>query len=185
MAGGDGFSRAQRRPSKDAGSEVSEIVQSLTKQLFNQIPSVSALAGIAAGIWVMSTFTASPLKGMLAEMGLIKGATHVVSSATYRFLSIALPVAAAGTAAYAVQKGLKAFREMRIEISEARAKNLDEHRRAELDAKLGALEAAKDAGILSWNEYRAKMAGVYQPFVTRPRSKVEELIADRVASKIQ
>jgi len=185
MAGTDDSFKTQRKTSKDAGGEVNEILQSLTKQLFNQIPSVSALAGIAAGIWVMSTFTASPLKGMLAEMGFIKGATHVVSSATYRFLSIALPVAAAAGAAYAVQKRLKAFREMRIEISEARARNLDGERLAELDAKLVALEAAKDAGVLSWNEYRAKLAVVYQPFVTRPRSKVEELIADRVASKIQ
>lgn len=178
--------QAPRKPAGGAGkNELTEFLGFLNKQLFNQIPSVSALAGILAGAWVMSTFTASPIKGTLAEWGLIQGGTHVVSSGTYKLLSFALPIAAASATAYAVQRGLKTLREMRIEIGESRAARLPEDKRAELGRKLSALENAKEEGILSWNEYRTKMAQIYQPYVKRPASKVEELIASKVTAKIQ
>jgi hypothetical protein len=166
-------------------NEFKEFLYFLNRQLFGQIPSVSAVAGIIAGAWVVSTFTASPIKGALAEWGFTDGATHVVSSSTYKFLSIALPIAAASLTAYGVQKALKAFREMQIEVGEARAARLSEEVRAELQGKLTALEAAREAGILSWNEYRTKMANIYQPYVKKPGSKVEDLIVSKLTTKIQ
>jgi len=181
----DDFFQPPRKSADEFKNELREVLQFLNRQVFNQIPSVSALAGILAGAWVMSTFTASPVKGALAEWGFIQGGTHVVSSGTYKFLSIALPIIATGLTAYAVQKGLKAFREMQIELSEARAKGLSEEKRAELQEKLTALERAREAGILTWNEYRAKLANIYQPFVRKSGSRVEELIVSKVSAKIQ
>jgi hypothetical protein len=138
-------------------NEFKEFLYFLNRQLFGQIPSVSAVAGIIAGAWVVSTFTASPIKGALAEWGFTDG----------------------------VQKALKAFREMQIEVGEARAARLSEEVRAELQGKLTALEAAREAGILSWNEYRTKMANIYQPYVKKPGSKVEDLIVSKLTTKIQ
>lgn len=177
--------QAPKKPENEFKNEFKEFLYFLNRQVFNQIPSVSALAGVLAGAWVVSTFTASPIKGTLAEWGLIKGGTHVVSSGTYKFLSIALPIAAASVTAYVVQKALKAFREMQIELGESRATRLSEEKRTELQGKLIALEAAREAGILSWNEYRTKMANIYQPYVKKPGSKVEELIISKVTAKIQ
>ena len=173
------------KPDNEFKGEFKEFAYFLNRQIFNQIPGVSALAGVIAGAWVVSTFTASPIKGALAEWGLIQGGTHVVSSGTYKFLSFALPIAAASATAYVVQKALKTFREMQIEIGESRAARLAEDKRAELQGKLTVLEAAREAGILSWNEYRTKMANIYQPYVKKPGSKVRELIVSKVAAKIQ
>lgn len=181
----DDFFQAPRKPEKDLKNEFKEFLYYLNRQVFNQIPSVSALAGILAGAWVVSTFTASPIKGTLAEWGFIQGGKHVVSSTTYKLLSVALPIAAASLTAYCVQKGLKAFREMQIELGEARAARLADKARAELQGKLNALEAAREAGILSWNEYRTKMANLYQPYLKKPASKVEEIIVSKVTAKIQ
>ena len=183
----DDFFQAPRKPKADNDfkNEIREFFYFLNRQVFNQIPSVSALAGILTGAWVASTFTASPLKGTLAEWGFIKGGTHVVSSGNYKFLSIALPIAAASLTAYGVQKALKGFREMRIELGEARSARLSEEKRAELQGKLSALEAAREADILSWNEYRTKMANIYQPYVRKSGSKIEEIIVSKVAAKIQ
>lgn len=177
--------QAPKKPENEFKNEFKEFLYFLNRQVFNQIPSVSALAGVLAGAWVVSTFTASPIKGTLAEWGLIKGGTHVVSSGTYKFLSFALPIAAASVTVYVVQKALKAFREMQIELGESRATRLSEEKRAELQGKLTALEAAREAGILSWNEYRTKMANIYQPYVKKPGSKIEELIISKVTAKIQ
>jgi hypothetical protein len=174
-------------PSKgatEAKNEFREFLYFLNRQVFNQIPGVSALAGILAGAWVVSTFTASPIKGTLAEWGVIQGGTHVVSSGMYKFLSFALPLGAASITAYGVQKALKGFREMQIEIGVSRSARLPEDKRAELNGKLAALENAREAGILTWGEYRTKMANLYQPYVRKP-SKVEELIVSKVSAKIQ
>ncbi len=74
---------------------------------------------------------------------------------------------------------------MRIELGEARSARLSEEKRAELQGKLTALEAAREADILSWNEYRTKMANIYQPYVRKSGSKIEEIIVSKVAAKIQ
>lgn len=177
--------QAPRKPENEFKNELKEFLHFLNRQVFNQIPSVSALAGVLAGAWVVSTFTASPIKGTLAEWGVIKGGTHVVSSGMYKFLSFALPIAAASVTAYVVQKALKGFREMQIEIGESRATRLSDEVRAELQGKLTVLESARKAGILSWSEYRTKMANIYQPYVRKSGSKVEELIVSKVTAKIQ
>lgn len=165
--------------------EFSEFTKFVHRQVFNQVPSLSAIAGILAGAWVMSTFTASPIKGMLAEWGLMQGGTRVVSSGTYKFMAVALPILATSFTAYAVHKALYAFREMQIELYQSRVSRLSEDARAALGAKLKALENAKDEGILSWGEYRAKMVNVYQPFVGNRESKVEKFIMSKVGAKIQ
>jgi len=84
--------------------ELRELFHYINKQLFSQIPGVSAIAGLLVGSWVASTFTTSRFKGFLASWGLIKGGTRVVSASTYSFLSISLPILAAALTAYAVQK---------------------------------------------------------------------------------
>lgn len=166
-------------------SEFKELIYFLNRQVFNQIPSVSAVAGLLAGAWVASTFTASPIKGTLAEWGLIKGGTHVVSTGTYRFLTIILPIVATGVTAYIVQKGLKAFREMQIELNESRVARLSDEVRKELNGKLEVLEKAREAGILSWSEYRSKMANLYLPYARRPGSKIEDLVINKLTTRIQ
>lgn len=165
--------------------ELKELLNFVNRQVFNQIPSLSAIAGVIAGAWVMSTFTASPIKGALAEWGLIEGGTRVVSSGTYKFMAIALPIIATSVTAYVVHKGLYAFREMQIELYQSRSARLSEEARGALQSRLTALENARDAGILSWGEYRAKMVGVYQPFVGNPESRVGKLIMSKVGAKIQ
>lgn len=166
-------------------SEFKELLYFLNRQVFNQIPSVSAVAGLLAGAWVVSTFTASPIKGTLAQWGLIKGGTHVVSTGTYKFLTIVLPIIATGVTAYIVQKGLKAFREMQIELNEERVARLSEEARSELQGKLAILEKAREADILSWGEYRSKMAHLYQSYARRPNSKIEDLLINKLTTKIQ
>lgn len=165
--------------------EFRELLNFVNRQVFNQVPSLSAVAGILAGAWVMSTFTASPIKGTLAQWGFIEGGTRVVSSGTYKFMAVALPIIATSVTAYAVHKALNAFREMQIELYQSRAARLSEETRAALQAKLTALENAKAEGIISWGEYRAKMVNIYQPFVGNPESKVEKLIISKVTAKIQ
>lgn len=165
--------------------EFKELLNFVNRQVFNQIPSLSAIAGIIAGAWVMSTFTASPIKGTLAEWGLIEGGTHVVSSGTYKFMAVVLPVLATSVTAYVVHKALYSFREMQIELYQSRAARLDDKTLSILRTKLTALENAKAEGILSWSEYRAKMVGIYHPFVGKPGSKMEKVIMSKVSAKIQ
>jgi len=94
--------------------ELGELFFYINRQVFSQIPGVSAIAGLLVGSWVASTFTTSPLKGFLASWGLIKGGTRVVSTTTYSLLSISLPILGAGFTAYIVQKAMKAFRERQL-----------------------------------------------------------------------
>lgn len=91
--------------------ELKEIAYHTKKQLFSQIPGVSAIAGILVGSWVGRTFTNSPVRGFLSSWGLIKGGTHVVSTTTYRLLSVVLPILAMVLTAYLVQKAMKTYRE--------------------------------------------------------------------------
>jgi hypothetical protein len=63
-------------------------------------PRISALAGLAAGWWVASTYTDSHLRSILSTVGISHGGTHVVSSTTYRAMSFWLPILAAATCAY-------------------------------------------------------------------------------------
>lgn len=166
-------------------SEAKELLNFINRQVFNQIPSVSAFAGLLVGAWVVSNFTASPIKGTLAQWGLIEGGTHVVSSGTYKFLSVALPLIATGVTAYIVQKGLKAFREMQLELNQGRVARLGEDVQAEINAKLAILEKAREAGLVSLSEYQTKTASLYQSYVGKKPSKVEGLIINKITNKIQ
>lgn len=167
-------------------SEAKVVMSFLGKQVFNQIPSVSAVTGLLVGAWVASNFTTSPIKGFLAEWGLMKGGTHVVSSGTYKFLSVLLPMIVTGVTAYAVHKGLKAFREMKLEVNMSRVSRLSPEVQAELKTKLTLIEKTREAGILSQGECETKVSGLYQSYARkRSSTKVEELIVSRLSGKLQ
>lgn len=161
--------------------ESKEALYYIKRQLFNQIPSISAVAGLSAGAWVASTFTTSPLKGTLASWGVIRGGTHVVSTGTYKALSILLPVMAAGLAAYGVQKAMKAFRNRQLEENKKKIERLEIEAQTELKGKLGLLEEAQKAGLLSRSEFDTKKADLYQSYSRNPRSKIEDLVIKKLA----
>jgi len=129
--------------------ELGEFAYHTKKVLFSQIPGVSAIVGLAVGSWVAGTFTSSPIKGFLSSHGLMKGGTHVVSSTTYKFLSVLLPVLAIALTAYVVQKAMKAYREKRLQRNMAYVPLLKEEVQAELQAKRDILDKAKEMGLLS------------------------------------
>lgn len=166
-------------------SEAKEVLNFVSKQIFNQIPSISAVAGILIGAWVASNFTTSPIRGFLAEWGVVKGGTHVVSSGMYKFLSVVLPIIVTGVTAYAVQKGLKAFREMKLEVNMSRVSRLGAEVQLELKSKMALLDKTKEAGLISQGEYDNKVSGLYQSYAKKGSSKVEEMIVNKISSKLQ
>ena len=160
--------------------EFREIVYYTNKQLFSQIPGVSTLVGLLMGSWVASTFTNSPLRGFLASWGLMKGGTHVVSTATYRFISVFLPVIAAALTAYVVQKVLRSYREKRLEGNMAYVARLGQEVQSELQGKMGILSKAREAGLLSESEYQTKTANVYQAYSRNYHSPIVEMIIKKL-----
>ena len=156
--------------------ELREIAYHTKKQLFSQIPGVSAIAGILVGFWVASTFTNSPVKGVLSSLGIMKGGTHVVSNTTYKFLSVFLPLFATALTAYAVQKSMKNYREKRMERDKAFVAQLGEKVRADLRQKLSILEMAKEAGLLSESECDTKIANLYQSYSRNDLSSLEDIL---------
>ncbi len=162
--------------------EFKEIAYHMNKQLFSQIPGVSAIVGILVGSWVASTFTNSPIKGYLSSWGLMKGGTHVVSTTTYRFLSVVLPIIVTAIAAYIVQKALKTYREMRLERNMAHVAQLGQEIQSELRDKMSILDKAKEAGLISEKEYQTKMANLYQAYSRNDHSGIEEIIIKKLES---
>ena len=160
--------------------EIKEIAYHMNKQLFSQIPGVSAIVGILVGSWVASTFTNSPIKGYLSSWGLMKGGTHVVSTTTYRFLSVFLPILFTAITAYIVQKALKAYRETRLERNMAHVSQLGQEVQSELRDKISILDKAKEAGLISDNEYQTKIANVYQAYSRTYHSTIEEIIINKL-----
>ena len=160
--------------------EFREIVYHTNKQLFGQIPGVSAVVGILVGSWVASTFTNSPLKGFLSSWGLMKGGSHVVSTTTYRLLSVALPILVTALTAYLVQKGLKRYRKTRLDGNRAYVAQLGNEVQAKLRDKISILDKAKAAGLISDNEYQAKLANLYQSYSRNDHSKIEEIIIKKL-----
>jgi hypothetical protein len=156
--------------------ELREVAYYIKKQLFSQIPGVSAIAGILVGYWVASTFTNSPIKGTLSSLGLMQGGTHVVSNTTFKFLSVFLPLFATALTAYAVQKSMKNYREKRLERDKAFIAQMGEQVRADLQKKIGILDMAKDAGLLSDREYDTKIANLYQSYTRNDRSGLEDIL---------
>ncbi len=159
--------------------ELREIAYHIQKQLFSQIPGVSAIVGILVGSWVASTFTNSPIKGFLSSVGIMRGGTHVVSTTTYRVLSVFLPVTAMALTAYAVQKVLKNYRQKRLERNRASVAQFGQDLQAEVRAKMSILAAAREAGLISDSEYETKTANLYQSYC-RNKSKIEEIIMKKL-----
>ncbi|TAK06977.1 MAG: hypothetical protein EPO39_07670 [Candidatus Manganitrophaceae bacterium] len=177
----DIFTRLKKWDKKKMAQERKEIGRYLLKQLFNQIPGASAVAALLVGGWVASTFTTSPIYATLASWGLMKGGTRVVSSGTYRFLSVLLPLFAAGTTAYSVQKLLKYFREKEMERNKVLVAQLGSELKSALQAKLDLLEKTREARLLSENEYFTKKANLYQTFSRKLPEKIRELIINKLA----
>ncbi len=162
--------------------EFKEIAYHTNKQLFSQIPGVSALVGIVVGSWIASTFTNSPIRGFLASWGFMKGGTHVVSTTTFRFLSVFLPIIATVITAYIVQKAMKIYRNKSLERSMARAAQLGEDVQSALRDKMSILDKAKEAGLVSESEYQTKLANLYQSYTRDYHSKIEEIIIKKLES---
>lgn len=177
----DIISRVKKWDKKKIAQERKEVGRYLLKQLFNQIPGASAVAALLVGGWIASTFTTSPITATLASWGLMKGGTRVVSSGTYKFLSVLLPLFAAGTTAYAVQKLLKYFREKEMERNKVLAAQLGGELQAALQAKLDLLEQMREAGLLSESEYFTKKAILYQTYSRKLPEKIRELIINKLA----
>lgn len=162
--------------------ELGELFQYLNKQVFNQIPGVSAISGLLVGSWLASTFTTSPLKGFLASWDLIKGGTRVVSTTTYSLLSISLPIFAAALTAYIVQKAMKAFREKQLKRNMAQVAQLGKEVQSELQEKLNILEKAEEAGLVSESEYFTKKANLYQAYARTFPFKFQEFLIKKLTS---
>lgn len=173
--------RVKKWDKKKIAEERKEVGRYLLKQLFNQIPGASAVAALLVGGWIASTFTTSPITATLASWGLMKGGTRVVSSGTYKFLSVLLPLFAAGTTAYSVQKLLKYFREKEMEQNKMLVAQLDRELQAALQTKLDLLEKAREAGLLSESEYFTKKANLYQTYSRKLPEKIRELIINKLA----
>jgi hypothetical protein len=160
--------------------EFKEIAYHIKRQLFSQIPGVSAIAGLLAGSWVVSTFTNSPIKGYLSSWGLMKGGTHVVSTTTYRFLSVCLPVLVTAITAYIVQKSLKTYREKQLKRNVAHVAQLGQNIQSELHDKIRILDKANEAGLISDNEYQTKTANLYQLYSRPYHPAIEAIIIKKL-----
>ncbi len=176
----EGIAKIRDMTRDDWARELRELAFHVKKQLFSQIPGVSAIAGILVGSWVAGTFTNSPVKGLLSSFGIMKGGTHVVSTATYRFLSLVLPILATVLTAYIVQKAMKAYRGKQLERNMASVAHLRPEVRSELQKKVEILDTARAAGLISESEHRTKMANLYQSSVRHDRSGIEEIIINKL-----
>ena len=74
------------------------------------VPRVSALAGLAAGWWVASTYTDSHLRSIMSAVGIGGGGTHVVSGTTYKAMNFWVPILAAAVCAYLGDRLARAIR---------------------------------------------------------------------------
>lgn len=162
--------------------EMRDLTYYINRQVFSQIPSVSAISGILVGSWVVSTFTTSPLRGFLASWGLMKGGTHVVSSTTYKVLSVFLPIMATAVTAYLVQKVLKNYREGRLQRDMAAVARLAKEVQDEVRGKMNILEKAREAGLVSESEFQTKTAVLYQSYTRTQTSKIEEFFINKMSS---
>ncbi len=160
----DMLERLEKMDKAKLAGELTEFSFFIKKQFFGQIPSLSAIGGLAVGAWVSSTFTTSPLKARLASWGLIRGGKHVVSPAAYRFLSITLPVLAAALTAYAIHKALKTCRKNQLRTHIEMTSRLKEEIQAEIREKLALLERARVAGLVTNGEYETKKANLYSSY---------------------
>jgi len=93
------------------GREISAFGASVVRVLGNQfVPRLPALAGLAAGWWVTSTFTDSHFAATLHSWGIGDGPTWAVSSETFDRLQFWLPIAAAAVCSYLGNRFAKRLR---------------------------------------------------------------------------
>lgn len=163
--------------------ESKEFLSFVKKHLFNKVPSMSALAGVAVGAYVSSVFTSSPVRGVMTSIGILGRDADVASPLALWLLSIFLPLFAAATTVYLVQKWLKSFRQKQIARYREMTARLDKPKQEELALKLELLEKAKEAGLITGSEYEAKLAGLYQGYTkTLLPPGVEEFILKKLTS---
>lgn len=144
--------------------ETKEFFNFIKKHLFNKVPSASALAGVAAGAFVSSAFDTAPARSMMETFGIMGANADVVSPAAHRIFSVFLPLFAAATTVYVVQKWLKAYRKKQMARYALMAERLDNERKEELSSRLALLEKAKETGLLTGSEYDSKLSGLYHAY---------------------
>jgi hypothetical protein len=84
-----------------AAAEMAGLARALVGQLRSTLlPKAPALAGMAVGWWIASTYTDSHVRSVLRSVGIGSGGTHVVSGSTYKAMSFWLPLLAAAVCAY-------------------------------------------------------------------------------------
>jgi hypothetical protein len=94
--------------------EGKELGGAVWTQLRSQLtPKAPALAGMAVGWWITSTYTDSHARSILRSVGIGHGGTHVVSASTYKAMQFGLPLLAAAVCAYLGQRIAAAVREGR------------------------------------------------------------------------
>lgn len=182
----DRFSMIARLGGVDANAlfvETREFLSFIKKHIFNKVPSVSTLSGVAAGALVSSALTSVPLRTMMASMGVMDSSAYVISPVAYRLLSVSIPLFAAASTVYAVQKRLKSYRKRQISRYEQAAEALDEPSKKELAMKLALLGKAWENGLLSDGEYESKLAALYHAHTRKPLPRgVEEFIVKKLTS---
>jgi hypothetical protein len=84
-----------------ARTEGKHVGNAVWTQLRSQLtPKAPALAGLAMGWWITSTYTDSHARSILRSVGIGHGGTHVVSASTYKAMHFGLPLLAAAMCAY-------------------------------------------------------------------------------------
>jgi hypothetical protein len=103
-----------------AGVEAAGLVRSVLAQLRSAlVPKLPALAGMAMGWWIASTYTDSHVRSVLRSVGIGSGGTKVVSGSTYKAMNFWLPLLAAGVCAYACERLVVYYRQRGAETAPA------------------------------------------------------------------
>ncbi|MBI3596417.1 MAG: hypothetical protein HY203_04610 [Nitrospirae bacterium] len=165
---------------KKVNKEIKELSTFVVRQVFKQIPGVSAISALVIGAGVASTFTTSPWRATLARWGVIKGAKHVVSGPIYQFLSVVLPILVAAGTAYLVHKILNRVRERQMERDILTIARLGENIQAVVNEKLALLEKVKEAGLISGSEYHTKKASLYATYARIHPTDMKALVFDKL-----
>jgi hypothetical protein len=99
-----------------ARTEGKQLGGALWTQLRSQLtPKAPALAGMAVGWWIASTYTDSHGRSILRSVGIGHGGTHVVSGSMYKAMQFGLPLLAAAVCAYVGGRIATAIREGRAQ----------------------------------------------------------------------
>jgi len=102
------------------------------------------------------------------------------STTAYRFLSVFLPILVTAITAYVVQKTLKTYREKQLARDMAHVAQLGQEVQSELSDKMRILDKAKEAGLITDNEYQIKIANLYQSYSRTYHSTIEAIIIKKL-----